>query len=204
MRVRPVVGATYKENHGIGMEDLDLEDFTERVIRAVSTNVGESRDEYNTFAEEAVGVSPPRAFLALDASIFDHAETHRIVREDIKQNRIEYVFPDGVNQIDLIEECRALTMLEDFDTMYDLTMQMLAGKPIIINIKNYNGSKSELCGFQVVDRYQNLRGIETIDEYPCLVTWLTEFIGAYIEKKYPLPTQKPSRPQAYAAYRVYR
>jgi hypothetical protein len=142
----------------------------------------------NNFAEEAVGVTPPRAFLALDASVLDQVETHKIIREDIKQNRVEYIFPDGFNQVDLLEECRALTMLDDFDTMYDLTMQMLVGKPVAINIKNLDGSKTGLCNFQVVDRYQNLRGVSAIDEYPCLVTWLTEFIGAYISKKYPLPT----------------
>jgi hypothetical protein len=80
--------------------------------------------------------------------------------------------------------------------MYDLTMQMLVGKPVAINIKNLDGSKTELCSFQVVDRYQNLRGVEAIDEYPWLVTWLTEFIGAYISKKYPLPGRNLSQPQA--------
>jgi hypothetical protein len=141
----------------------------------------------DNFAEEAVGVTPPRAFLALNASVLDEAESYRIVREDIRQNRIEYVFPDGLNQVDLLEECRALTMLDDFDTLYDLTMQMLVGKPVTITIRNSNGSKLELCSFQVVDRYQNLRGVAAINEYPFLVTWLTEFIGAHISKKFPIP-----------------
>jgi hypothetical protein len=149
-----------------------------------------------SFAEAAVGVTPPRAFLALDASVLDHAETHKILRDDIKQNRVEYVFPDGFNEVDLLEECRALTMLDDFDTMYDFTMQMLAGKPVTIMMKNLDGSKTELCNFQVVDRYQNLRGIDAINEYPCLVTWLTEFIGAYLLKKFPLPGKNLSQPQA--------
>jgi hypothetical protein len=35
----------------------------------------------------------------------------------------------------------------------------------------------------VVDRYQNLRGVDAVNEYPFLVTWLTEFIGAHIFKK---------------------
>jgi hypothetical protein len=139
------------------------------------------------FAKDAVGVSLPRSFL-LDASVLDQQETHKIVREDIKLNRVEYVFPVGLNQVDLLEECRALNKLDDFDTMYDLTMQMLEGKPVVINIKNFDGSRTELCNFQVVDRYQNLRGVDAIDEYPVLVTWLTEFIGAHISKKYPLPT----------------
>jgi hypothetical protein len=153
-------------------------------------------EKQNSFAEEAVGVTPPRAFLALDASVLDQAETHKILRDDIKQNRIEYIFPDGFNQVDLLEECRALTMIDDFDTMYDLTMQMMVGKPVTINIKNQDGSRTALCSFQVVDRYQNLRGVVAIDAYPWLVTWMTEFIGAYISKKYPLPGRSLSQPQA--------
>jgi hypothetical protein len=153
------------------------------------------KETQNSFAEAAVGVTPPRAFLALDASVLEHVEEHRIIRDDIKQNRIEYIFPDGLNQVDLIEECRALTMLDDFDTMYDLTMQMLVGKPVAIHIKNHDGSKTELCSFQVVDRYQNLRGVEALNEYPWLVTWLTEFIGAHISKKFPIPTKNPLPPQ---------
>jgi hypothetical protein len=146
------------------------------------------------FAEQAVGVTPPRAFLALDASVLDQKETHEILREDIKANRIEYIFPDGLNQVDLVEECRALTRLDDFDTMYDLTMQMLAGKPVTINIKNPDGSKTVLCDFQVVDRYQNLRGVDVIDEYPCLVTWLAEFIAGHIAKKFPVPRKNLLQP----------
>jgi hypothetical protein len=145
----------------------------------------------SSFAEEAVGVVPPRGFLALDASVLDHAEDHKALREDIKRNWIEYIFPDGFNQVDLLEECRALTMLDDFDTLYDLTMQMLVGKPVTIAIKHRDGSKTELCSFQVVDRYQNLRGVEAINDYPCLVTWLTEFIGAYIAEKIPTPEKVP-------------
>jgi hypothetical protein len=156
----------------------------------------EKKSTQGNFAEQAVGVTSPRAFVALDASVLDYAETHELIREDIKQNRIEYIFPDGLNQVDLIEECRALTMLDDFDTMYDLTMQMLVGKPVTVTIKNLDGSKTELCSFQVVDRYQNLRGVEAINEYPCLVTWLTEFIGAYISKKSPLLGGNLSQPQA--------
>jgi hypothetical protein len=138
----------------------------------------------------------PVSFI-LDAAVLDMQETHTILREDIKLNRVEYVFPEGLNQVDLIEECRALTQLDDFDTMYDLSMQMLAGKPLTILIKNLDGSKTELCSFQVVDRFMNLRGaVEAIDQFPCLVTWLTEFIGAHISKKYPVPGNNLLQPQA--------
>jgi hypothetical protein len=132
----------------------------------------------------------------LDASILDSEEVHAVLREDIKQNRIQFVFPAGLNQVDLFEECRALTRLDDFDTMYDFTMQCLHGKPVTILIMNDDGSKSELCSFQVTDRYMNLRGVDIIDQFPILVTWLTEFMGAYISKKYPRPGRNQSQQQA--------
>jgi hypothetical protein len=156
------------------------------------------REEHTkaSFAEDAVGVRPPRAFLALDASVLDQEEVHEIIREDIKRNKIEYIFPDGLAHVDILEECRALTRLDDFDTLYDLTMQMLVGKPLIINIKNLDGSKEELCNFQVVDRFMDLRGVEVIDTYPWLVTWLTEFMAAHIAKKYPVPGKSRKLPSS--------
>jgi hypothetical protein len=149
------------------------------------------------FAEKAVGVTPPRSFI-LDASVLDMAETHRIVAEDIKQNRIVYKFPTGLNKLDLFEECRILTKLDDFDAMYDYTMRKLEGKSVGIYIKNYDGTQTELCSFQVVDIYQNLHGIDVIDEHPIIITWLTEFLGADLLKKYPLPGSSQF-PQSQAA-----
>ena len=148
-----------------------------------------------------IGQIPPEPMVSpqpvvIDASILDMQETFDILREDVKQNHIEYIFPDGLAQIDLIEECRALTQLNDFDTMYDLTMQMLEKKPLVINLINHDGSRTELCNFYVVDRYMNLRGIEAINQFPCLVTWLTEFMAAYISKKSPLPGRDQPQPQA--------
>jgi len=137
----------------------------------------------------------PKSFI-LDASVLDMQETYEIMKEDIKQNRIEFQFTEGLNQVDLIEECRALTQLDDFDAMYDFTMQALEGKPLLILIKNLDGTKTILANFQITDRYMNLRGEEAINQYPVLVVWLTEFIGAYISKKFPLPTVKQSQPQA--------
>jgi hypothetical protein len=148
------------------------------------------------FAEQAVGVTPPRSFI-LDASVLDMAEAHRLTAEDIKHNRIIYKFPAGLNKLDLFEECRILTKLDDFDAMYDYTMRKLEGKSVEIFIKNYDGTQSELCSFQVVDIYQNLHGIDAIDEHPIIVTWLTEFLGADLLKKFPMPgrSQFP-QPQA--------
>jgi len=140
------------------------------------------------------GAVPPN--IVLDASIFDMQETLEVLREDVKQNRIEYQFPGGLNQIDILEECRALNNLKDFDLMYDITMQMLEGKPLLILIKNYDSSKTVLASFQITDRYMDLRGQEAISKYPYLVNWLTEFMGAYLAKKFPVPMR--SQPQAQA------
>ena len=151
--------------------------------------------EQESFVRSAVEAVPLQG-LTLDASILDMEETHEIMREDVKQNRIIYEFPEGLNQVDVFEEARALTTLEDFDAWYDLAMQMLAGKPVAIHITNLNGSKSELCAFQVTDRYMNLRGVDAISEYPWIVVWMVEFIKGHVSKKFPLPGAGPSRPQA--------
>lgn len=147
------------------------------------------------WAEEQLGLKKPRSFI-LDASVLDGLENHEILREDIKQNRLEYEFPDGLNTIDLFEECRALTLLDDFDSMYDVTMRLLTGKSVVIRMKHHNGVKTELCAFQVVDRAQNLRAIPAIDEYPCLILWLTEMIGGLLLKKYPAPLKNALPPEA--------
>jgi hypothetical protein len=145
-------------------------------------------------AERVAGAAPPRSFV-LDASALEFAEEHKIIREDVKRNRIVFEFPDGLNTVDLFEECRALDKLDDFDTMYDLTMQKLAGKPALIWMRQDDGSRTLLCKFHVTDRYQNLRGVNEIDQYPILVKWLADFVGADMLKKYPTPTRASSRRQ---------
>lgn len=153
-------------------------------------------DAMSSFAEEAVGAAPPRSFI-LDASVLDMAETYKIMREDVKRNRIVFKFPAGLNKLDLFEECRILTKLDDFDAMYDYTMQKLEGKPVEIYIRDSDGAQTELCSFQVVDIHQDLHGINAIDEYPVIVTWLTEFLGADLLKKCPLlGTSQFPQPQA--------
>jgi hypothetical protein len=138
-------------------------------------------------AEQIVGRRAPVKFPVLDASVMEYADTHRIMREDIKMNRIIYEFPSGLNKLDLFEECRALTLLEDFQTMYDLTMQLLVNKDMLIKIKNDDGSATLLCEAHITDKFQDLRGYDAIDKYPVLVTWLTEFMAEELIKKYPLP-----------------
>jgi hypothetical protein len=152
-------------------------------------------DGEKSFAEQAAGVKPPRSFI-LDSSVLDLAEEHNIVREDVKRNRVVFEFPDGLADVPLLDECRALDKLDDFDTMYDLAMQKLVGKPVRVWLRMENGSPAPLCEFLVSDRDQDLRGVDAIDEYPVLINWLAEFIGAHLLKKYPTPTSALSRRQA--------
>jgi uncharacterized protein (DUF2164 family) len=68
--------------------------------------------------------------------------------------------------------------------MYDITMQMLVGKIVVISFKE-GSVRKELSRFVVTNRYMNLRGVDIIDQYPVLVNWLVEFIAGYLGKKYP-------------------
>ncbi len=138
-------------------------------------------------AESIAGRSAPRQFPVLDASVMDFSESHKVFREDVKVNRILYEFPAGFNQLSLFEECRALTRLDDFETMYDLAMQMLVDKDLVIKIKNDDGSYTTACAIHVAERFQNLRGDDFIDKYPVVITWLCEFLAESLSKKYPLP-----------------
>lgn len=125
----------------------------------------------------------------LDASVIKNPDIERAVKQNVQYNRIQFEFPDGFAQLRLIEECRALNALDlsnpdNFDLMYDITMQMLVGKIVAIKLKNDAGDK-EIARFLVTDRYMNLRGVPAIDEYPVIVNWLVEFIAGYLGKKYP-------------------
>lgn len=126
----------------------------------------------------------------LDASVLRGNEIEDTVRYNIQHNNILFEFPDGFTQLRLIEECRALNCLDvsdpdNFDMMYDITMQMLVGKPVFIYFIDEKDEKHEVTRFVVTDRYMNLRGVDMIDEYPVLVNWLVEFVAGYLGKKYP-------------------
>jgi hypothetical protein len=108
----------------------------------------------------------------------------------VKQERIRFEFPDGFAQLRLIEECRALNCLDvsdpdNFDFMFDITMQMLVGKPVLIYFYDDTGNKHEVERFVVTDRYMNLRGVDFIEEYPVVVNWLVEFVSGELAKKFP-------------------
>ena len=126
----------------------------------------------------------------LDASVLQNNEYESLVRYNIHQNCIRFEFPQGFTELRLIEECRALNALDvsdedNFDLMYDITMQMLVGKPVYVYFIDETGNKNEIGRFVVTDRYMNLRGVDVIDEYPVLVNWLVEFIASYLSKKFP-------------------
>lgn len=126
----------------------------------------------------------------LDASILRNNEIEEVVKFNIQHNNIRFEFPEGFTQLRLIEECRALNCLDiedpdNFDMIYDITMQMLVGKPVFIYFIDEKEVKHEIERFVVTDRYMNLRGIALIDEYPILVNWLVEFVAGYLGKKYP-------------------
>lgn len=126
----------------------------------------------------------------LDSSVLNNNEMEEIFKYNVQQNNILFEFPEGFTQLRLIEECRALNCLDvtdadNFDLMYDITMQMLVGKSVFIYFIDDKEDKHEVSKFVVTDRYMNLRGVEFIDEYPIVVNWLVEFIASYLGKKFP-------------------
>lgn len=131
----------------------------------------------------------------LDASALGIRDVVDAVRTDVKYNNIRFVFPEGFSDIPLIEECRAMNALDlsepdNFDLMFDITMQLLSGKPVEIYYIEDDENKQLLDKFLVTDRYMNLRGVDIIDEYPVLVNWLVEFVAGALAKKFPSSLQK--------------
>lgn len=126
----------------------------------------------------------------LDISSAEKKEKREEWALEVKQEKIKFEFPNGFTQLRLIEECRALNCLDvtdpdNFDFMYDITMQMLVGKSCNILFKDDNGEWHIVEQFAVTDRYMNLRGVDFIDEYPVVVNWLVEFISGELAKKFP-------------------
>jgi hypothetical protein len=134
-----------------------------------------------------------KPFLALDARIMDNKEYQETIRLDVEYNRILFEFPEGFSSIPLIEECRALNDLDNFDLMYDVTMQMLIGKPVVIILRDYDNGKHVLDKFLVTERYMDLRGVRSINSYPILVNWMVKFVAEHLRKKYPKPLEEELR-----------
>lgn len=125
----------------------------------------------------------------LDASILKGRQQDEAEKIDVQQNKLTFEFPNGFTDLRLIEECRALNALDitipdNFDLIYDITMQMLVGKPVFIYFTDET-KKVEVARFAVTSRYMDLRGVPFICEYPIVVNWLVEFIAGYLGKKYP-------------------
>jgi hypothetical protein len=109
----------------------------------------------------------------LDGKVLRTEEAVDALREDVKVNHIEFTFPDGLNEIDLLETCRVLTQLDDFNVLYDYTICVLEGKTLAINMD----------GEEIV-KMEDVNDIEMNDvEYPFLLVWLTEFIASYIGRE---------------------
>ena len=126
----------------------------------------------------------------LDYKTIQKKEENLYTADKIKEENIRFEFPSGFVPLRLIEECRALNCLDitdpdNFDFMFDITMQMLIGKPVFIYFVDDRGNKQEIEHFVVTDRYMNLRGVDLIDEYPVVVNWLVEFITGELAKKFP-------------------
>jgi hypothetical protein len=136
-------------------------------------------------SEHITGTKKPRSFL-LDSSVIDQEEAYAVLSDCVKEEAVEFSFPEGFAVVPLVDECRALTRLDDFDTIYDLTMLKLTGKPVEIRFKHPDGTKQKLCEFQVTNPQQDLRGVEVINDYPILITWLTEFIAGDLRKQFPM------------------
>lgn len=125
----------------------------------------------------------------LDASVFANDKDHEAEKLAIKQHYIRFEFPEGFAVIPFVEECRALNVLDvsepdNFDFMFDITMQLLTGKPVVI-IWDNGIKRVEMTKFQVTNRYMNLRGVDFLNSYPILMNWLVEMVAGLLGKKYP-------------------
>ena len=126
----------------------------------------------------------------LDAGALQKMGADEMLKLEIRRSAISFEFPDGFTRLRLIEECRALNALDvsnpdNFDLMYDIMMQMLTGKVVIIRFTDAKGTTHEVTKFLVTDRYMDLRFDPVIDSYPVLVNWLVEYVAAMLGKKFP-------------------
>ena len=139
------------------------------------------------FAEQTTGIKKPRSFI-LDSSVLQNQEEFDAIKEEIKQNRVIFEFPGGLNDIDLFDRCRLLFSTDDFEICYVTVLAMLEGKPVKVFLKNYDNQTTSLFAeFQVVNKEMDLKAIPSLNEYPIIVNWLVEFIVGLELKKFPLP-----------------
>jgi hypothetical protein len=141
----------------------------------------------DNFAEETTGIKKPRSFI-LDSSVLQNQEEFDAIKEEIKQHRVIFEFPGGINDIDLFDRCRMLCATDDFELCYETVLAMLEGKPVKISLKNYdNVTTSLFAEFQIVNKEMDLKAVPALNEYPIIVNWLVEFMVGLELKKFPLP-----------------
>lgn len=146
-------------------------------------------------AQQVTGVPKPRSFI-VDSSVLQNQEEFDIVKEEIKQNRVIFEFPGGINDIDLLDRCRMLFSSDNFDLCYETVLAMLEGKPVKISLRNYDNKTTTLFAeFQIVNKEMDLKSIPSLNEYPIIVNWLVEFIVGLELKKFPLPLPTSMSPE---------
>ena len=149
-------------------------------------------------AKQVTGANKPRSFI-IDSSILQDQEEYDAVKEEIKEHRVIFEFPGGMNDIDLLSRCRMLCSTDNFDLCYETVLEMLEGKPVKISLKNYdNKTTTSFAEFQIVNKDMDLKAVPILNEYPIIVNWLVEFIVGLELKKFPLPLRSSSESQVKA------
>ena len=144
------------------------------------------------------GIVKPRSFI-LDSSVLQNQEEFDAIREEIKQYRVIFEFPGGLNDIDLLDRCRMLCSTDNFDLCYETVLEMLEGKPVKISLRNYdNITTSHFAEFQIVNKDMDLKAIPELNDYPIIVNWLVEFIVGLELKKFPLPLRSSTEKETKA------
>ena len=146
-------------------------------------------------AQQVTGAPKPRSFI-VDSSVLQNQEEFDAVKEEIKQNRVIFEFPGGINDIDLLDRCRMLCSTDNFDLCYETVLEMLEGKPVKISLRNYDNITTSLFAeFQIVNKDMDLKSIPALNEYPIIVNWMVEFIVGLELKKFPLPLHSAILPE---------
>ena len=149
-------------------------------------------------AQQVTGTPKPRSFI-VDSSVLQHQEEYDAIKEEIKEHRVIFEFPGGVNDIDLLTRCRMLCSTDNFDLCYETVLEMLEGKPVKISLRNYDNKTTTLFAeFQVVNKDMDLKSVPVLNEYPIIVNWMVEFIVGLELKKFPLPLRSSSESQVKA------
>ena len=143
-------------------------------------------------AQQVTGAPKPRSFI-VDSSVLQDQEEYDAVKEEIKEHRVIFEFPGGMNDIDLLSRCRMLCSSDNFDLCYETVLEMLEGKPVKISLKNYDNISTTLFAeFQIVNKDMDLKSVPVLNEYPIIVNWLVEFVVGLELKKFPLPLRSSS------------